>query len=228
MKKLLPIILSCMLLPSPTYIENSKAGFLIESDKVSVVSIYSQGDNFKEDIEISVKTQGEEIRFSPEVDIGYFPNVFIGNFLDNGLDQILYSVNSGGSGAYSFYQIFSLKGGTETSVFDSNDFNPLISASYIENDIIEIDYQGKKLYLDSSTSACDNKEDCSLTISAVNTILPYYNIELDRYYLQVLQKIYGGFTANNYGYIVSLLEVNEDGFSTIDIGVLSNFDYGNL
>lgn len=80
MKKLLPIILSCMLLPSPSYIENSKTGFLIESDKVSVVSIYSQGDNFKEDIEISVKTQGEEIRFSPEVDVGYSPNVFIGNF----------------------------------------------------------------------------------------------------------------------------------------------------
>ena len=73
-----------------------------------------------------------------------------------------------------------------------------------------------------------NENDCEIFISSVNSILPYYNISLDRYYLQVLQKVYGGFTANNYGYISSLLQINEDGYDIINIGILSNFDYVNL
>ena len=226
MNKIIPMIISCMLLGSPT-ISLNNSGFLVENNKVSNVSIKSNGSNFQEDIEIVVETAGNELVFSPEHNEGYDPSLFIGNFLDNGLDQLLYSVNSGGSGGYSYYQLFSLKNNEIKELFNSDDFNPLISASYIENDIIEIDYQGKKLYIDSSFSGCESKEDCSLYISSVSAIFPYYNIDLDRYYLQVLQRIYGGFSANNYGYILSLLSISEDGYNVINIGTLSNFEYPN-
>ncbi len=203
----------------------SVSGFLVEKDKLSFATIVSEGELFKEDIEIKITTQGDELVISPNVDYGYGPELFIGNFLNNGFDQLLYSVGSGGSGGYSFYQLFSLKGGQTKTLFDSQDFSPVISASHQIDDVIKIDYQGKLLYLDSSNSGCKNKDDCSLQISSVNAILPYYNIELGRYYLQVLQRIYGGYQANTFGYITTLLEVNSDGVHTVNIGTLRNFEY---
>ena len=140
----------------------SVSGFLVEKDKLSFATIVSEGELFKEDIEIKITTQGDELVISPNVDYGYGPELFIGNFLNNGFDQLLYSVGSGGSGGYSFYQLFSLKGGQTKTLFDSQDFSPVISASHQIDDVIKIDYQGKLLYLDSSNSGCKNKDDCSL------------------------------------------------------------------
>lgn len=221
--KILPIVLACASLAAPVC--DYKVGNLIESNKFNNVSICSEGKLFRENIEIRVSNGSEEIVVEPSVNIGYNPTLFVANFLNNGLEQVLYSVESGGSGGYSFYQMFSFADERATSVFNSEDFKPNITASYKEENLIEIDYQGKKLYLDSSNSGCQNHDDCNLYISDVNTILPFYNIALDRYYLQVLQRIYGGYEANNFGYISSLLEINEDGFTTISIGTLSIFSY---
>ncbi len=221
--KILPIVLTCLALNTPFC--EYKMGNLIESNKFNEVSLCSEGKLFRENIEIKVKTDDGEIIVEPSVNIGYSPEIFVANFLNNGLEQVLYSVESGGSGGYSYYQMFSFKDGISQSVFNSEDFKPTIEARYLDNNIIEINFQGKILYLDSSTSGCQNKDDCNLYISDVNTILPYYNIALDRYYLQVLQRIYGGYEANNFGYITSLIEVNEDGYNIISIGTTSNFSY---
>lgn len=220
--KVLPIVLACFSLTNP--ICDYKLGRLIESDRYCNISLCSEGKLFREDIEIIVKCDDSEIVVEPEVNIGYNPSIFVGNFLNNGLEQVLYSVESGGSGGYSFYELFSFKGKEGKTVFNSSDFSPTFDVSYIDNDIIKIEYQNKLLYLDSSFSACKGNEDCSLYVSDVNAIFPYYNIALDRYYLEVLQRIYGGYSANNFGYIVSYLEVNEDGYNIIDMGVISNFE----
>ncbi len=221
--KFLPIVLACLSLSSPVC--DYKIGSVIESDKFNHISLCSEGKIYRENIEIKVKNGENEIIVEPNVNMGYNPQIYVANFADNGLEQVLYSVESGGSGGYSFYQMFSFKGEKPQSLFDSEDFNPNIEASYIENNIIEINYEGKKLYLDSSNSGCQNKDDCTLYISSVNTIVPYFNIALDRYYLEIYQRIFGGYQANSFGYIVSLIEVNEDGYKTINIGVTSNFDY---
>ncbi len=221
--KVLPIILTCLSLSSPLC--DYKVGRLIESDKFNHISLCSEGKLFRENIEIKVKGEESEIVAEPSVNVGYNPQIFVGNFADNGLEQVLYSVESGGSGGYSFYQLFSFKDEKVQSIFNSEDFNPTISATHLENDIIQIDYQGKILYLDSSSSGCQNKDDCSLYVSSVNAIMPYYNIALDRYFLEIYQRIYGGYEANNLGYIVSLVQVNEDGFKTINIGTASNFSF---
>ena len=220
--KTLPIVLACISLSSPLC--DYKVGNLVESDKYCNVSICSEGKLFRENIEIKVSNGGAEIIIEPSVSIGYSPSIFIANFLGNGLEQILYSVDSGGSGGYSYYQMFSLAGGKAKSVFNSEDFKPNLEANYIDNDIIEINYQGKKLYLDSSNSKCQNHDDCTLYISDVNSILPYYNIALDRYYLQILQRVYGGFEANTFGYVSSFVEVNESGYNIINISTLSTFE----
>lgn len=206
---------------------DEQTGFLVDSDRPSIICLTGKGDNFKEDITIEINTLGEKVLIEPIHNSGYQPKVLGGNFLNNGLEQLLYSVDSGGSGGYNFYELYSIKNGEGVLIFNSDNFLPIVSAKYINEDIIEIDYQGQKLYMGYTGESC-NENDCENFISSVNSILPYYNISLDRYYLQVLQKVYGGFTANNYGYIFSLLQINEDGYDIINIGILSNFDYVNL
>ena len=196
--------------------------FLVENNIPSEVKIIYDGENFKENIEIRVQTLEETLYIYPKHDSGYDPNVYVYNFLNNGLEQIFYSVLSGGSGGYSFYEIFSIKDGKIKEIFNSDNFNPNIDAFY-EGEKVVIDYQGELLYLDGSNSSC--QEDCSLNISSVNTILPYYNIQLNKTFLMVLQKVFAGYSANNLGYISSLLEIDEDGYKIISFGTLSNFSY---
>lgn len=219
--KILPIILTCLALNSPVC--DYKIGNLIESDRYANVSICSEGKLFKEDIEIKVNYNGEEIAVTPQVNLGYSPTIFVGNFTNNGLEQVLYSVDSGGSGGQSFYQMFSFEDGKGKSIFNSNDFNPKIEYYFTNDNLVEINYLNKKLYLDTSNSKCQ-KEDCSLYLTGVNYILPYYNIALDRYFLQVFQRLYAGYSANTLGYVTTLVEVNENDVKTINIGTLSNFE----
>ncbi len=219
--KILPVILTCLALNSPVC--DYKVGNLIESDRYANVSICSEGKLFREDIEIKVSYQGEEISVVPQVNMGYSPTIFIANFTDNGLQQVLYSVDSGGSGGQSFYQIFSFEGGQGKSIFNSNDFNPKIEYSFVDVNLVEINYSNKKLYIDTSNSQCQ-KEDCSLYLTGANYILPYYNISQDRYFIQVVQCLYAGYSANTLGYVTTLLEVGENDVKTINIGTLSNFE----
>lgn len=204
---------------------DSDSGFLVEDDKILAVKIKSDGENYKQNITIEIENGDETIILKPIANSGYNPNVFIANFLDNGFEQLLYSVESGGSGGYSFYELYSLNDGTQL-LFNSQDFNPTITAKEYNENIIELNYQGQKLYLDSSMSKCDQvTSDCSIEVVSVNTILPFYNIALDRYYLQVLQPVYQGYRANNLGYVSTILQINEDGYDTINIGILKNFEY---
>lgn len=219
--KILPLFLTCLTLNSPVC--DYKVGNLIESDRYANVSICSEGKLFKEDIEIKVYYKGEEISVIPQVNIGYSPTIFVANFLNNGLEQVLYSVDSGGSGGQSFYQIFSFENGEGKSIFNSIDFNPKIQYSFTDNNLVEIIYSNKTLYLDASNSDCQ-AEDCSLYLTDVNYILPYYNISLDRCYIQIIQRLYAGYSANTLGYITSLVEVNENDVKTINVGILSDFE----
>jgi len=99
--KILPIVLACASLAAPVC--DYKVGNLIESNKFNNVSICSEGKLFRENIEIRVSNGSEEIVVEPSVNIGYSPNLFVANFLNNGLEQVLYSVESGGSGGYRFF-----------------------------------------------------------------------------------------------------------------------------
>lgn len=204
-------------------IDSKDCQFLINQNTPSYVSLESSGENFKEDITIIVETGEDKISITPDYNEGYNPSIYIAPFLSNGLSQILYGVESGGSGGYSYYEIYSLANGNLRKIFDSGDFNPNISASY-QGSLVEIDYQGKLLHLDASNSVCQ-QEDYTLNISSINTIFPYYNLSTRQEYLMILQKVYAGFSANNLGYIASLVEITDEGYKIISVATASNFNY---
>lgn len=54
---------------------------------------------------------------------GYNPRLFIGDFNCDGVADILVSIDSGGSGGFGFYYIFSYKNDQLTRLFDWEEFN---------------------------------------------------------------------------------------------------------
>ena len=216
--KVLPIILTCLALNCP--INESKFGNLIDENKISTVKICSEGKLFQENIEIEVSSGEEKIFIEPSVNIGYNPQIFIANFLDNKLEQVFYSIEDNDN--KNFYQIFSFNSGKAVCLFDSDNFKPTIEASYSDNNIIKISYQGKQLFLNNPSSDLCNHDDCLLNVSEVLTAIPYHNTRQDKYYLQLLQSVYGGYEANCFGYISSFIEIKEDGFTIISVGTSSN------
>ena len=149
--KLLSLILPCMLAATPVC-EFQGSGFLIDEWKISQVYVSSQNQSeYKEDVIIKVKTGAEEICIVPTVNYGYDPSVFLGDFVGNGLSQIFYSVNSGGSGAYSAGQVISLQGGETKIIFDSENFKNTAVGKLNEN-IVKIEYKNQNYYIDATNA----------------------------------------------------------------------------
>lgn len=199
------------------------SGFLIDNQQVSQVYICTQNKSqFKENISIKVKTGDEEIRIVPTVNYGYEPSVFLGDFIGNGLNQIFYWVNSGGSGAYSSSQVISLQNGKQITIYDSENFKNTAKAELRDN-LVQIKYLNNNYYLDASFA--DLSENKNVYISDVNTVMPVYNGGLGKYQIMQFQKVYIDYTANNIGYLTSIIDLTLDGWNIVSVGTLSNFGY---
>lgn len=199
------------------------SGYLIDNQQVSQVYICTQNKSqFKENISIKVKTGDEEIRIVPTVNYGYEPSVFLGDFIGNGLSQIFYWVNSGGSGAYSSSQVISLQNGKQITIYDSENFKNTAKAELRDN-LVQIKYLNNNYYLDASFA--DLSENKNVYISDVNTVMPVYNGGLGKYQIMQFQKVYIDYTANNIGYLTSIIDLTLDGWNIVSVGTLSNFGY---
>ncbi len=196
---------------------------MIDNQQVSQVYICTQNKSqFKENISIKVKTGDEEIRIVPTVNYGYEPSVFLGDFIGNGLNQIFYWVNSGGSGAYSSSQVISLQNGKQITIYDSENFKNTAKVELRDN-LVQIKYLNNNYYLDASFA--DLSENKNVYISDVNTVMPVYNGGLGKYQIMQFQKVYIDYTANNIGYLTSIIDLTLDGWNIVSVGTLSNFGY---
>ena len=113
------------------------------------------------------KSQNRRRRIVPTVNYGYEPSVFLGDFIGNGLSQIFYWVNSGGSGAYSSSQVISLQNGKQITIYDSENFKNTAKAELRDN-LVQIKYLNNNYYLDASFA--DLSENKNVYISDVNTV----------------------------------------------------------
>lgn len=199
------------------------SGYVFDGWKISQIYICSSAQSgFQENISLKFVTGGEEKEVVPNVNSGYNPSVFLGDFLGKGLNQIFYSVESGGSGDYSFYQLYSGESGEISSIFDSQNFNQNLSAT-MQGDIISIEYLGQTLLLDASKNDLSGARE--VTVSPINTILPLFSTAFDRYQMLVYQKVYIDYTANNVGYVTTLLDFSTGQANIVSVGVTLNFDY---
>lgn len=54
---------------------------------------------------------------------GYNPNIILGSFTNKNIDDIFVSIDSGGSGGYGFYYLYSFLDNKERVLFDTDKFN---------------------------------------------------------------------------------------------------------
>ncbi|WP_432661921.1 VCBS repeat-containing protein [Wukongibacter baidiensis] len=152
---------------------------------------------------------------------GYNPTIFLGDFTGDKVSDILISIDSGGSGGYAFYYIYSFIDDIPKEIFDFEKFNEeykydVIYKNYYEveikrkNDtkkyIIDIKYKGEE-YL---SEIYDQNGKLKKPIEGwVNPLGGLYPIDFQRdgtYELYALQQIAGRYNADGLGYVQTSLK----------------------
>ncbi|SES97891.1 hypothetical protein SAMN05660297_01080 [Natronincola peptidivorans] len=158
----------------------------------------------------------------PQDNAGYNPTIFLGDFTGNGISEILLSIDSGGSGGYAFYYIYSFINNMPTTIFDHTKFDEeyTYKVNYLDhyqvevkgNDskryIIDIKYKGKEYLSEIYDADGRLKEPIE---GWVNPLGGLYPVDFQRngiYGLYATQSIAGRYNADGLGYVQTSLEWN--------------------
>lgn len=152
--------------------------------------------------------------------VGYNPTVYLNDFTGDGVDDILISIATGGSGGTMYYYIYSFINNTAQLLFDFNVYNnqykydvtykdnykvEVISRNNNVRYIIDITYKGK----DYLNEIYDRNGKLKAPISGfVNPLSGLYPIDFDSnkvYELLAYQKIAGRYNADSLGYVQNTL-----------------------
>lgn len=168
---------------------------------------------------------------------GYNPTIFLGDFTGDKVKDILVSIDSGGSGGYAFYYMYSFLNNTPKKIFDFEEFNDkfkydvfykdyyqveVISKDKEQKYIIDIKYKGKE-YL--SEIYYDNGKLKKPIRGWVNPLGGLYPIDFQRdgsFELYALQRIAGRYNADRLGYVQTSLEWKDGQFTPFfqTVGIL--------
>lgn len=162
-------------------------------------------------------------RIPLKANAGYNPTIFLGDFTNDKVDDILVSIDSGGSGGLAFYYIYSFLDNEPQKIFDFEKFNKKYKYDVIYKDCyqvevtskdgskkytIDIKYKGEE-YL---SEIYDERGKLKQPIEGwVNPLGGLYPIDFQRdgvYELYALQRIAGRYNADGLGYIQTSLEWN--------------------
>ncbi len=174
---------------------------------------------------------GRVVRIEPKENQGYQPTLFLGDFTGDGVDDILLSIYTGGSGATMYHYIYTDLMNQPRMIFDFEQFNEdnQYSVNYMDNArvkvvdksknktfIIDISYKGKD-YLDEIYD--ENGKLKEPIEGFVNPISGLYPVDFDyngTYELLIYQKIAGRYNADAIGYILSYVNWDNDRFNVYD------------
>lgn len=162
----------------------------------------------------------------PKENAGYNPTIFLGDFTGNKVSNILISIDSGGSGGYAFYYIYSFMNNTPIKIFDHEKFNQKYTYKVIYKDYYEVEVEGnnsKKYIIDIKykgkeylSEIYDDKGKLKKPIEGwVNPLGGLYPIDFQRngtYELYAIQRIAGRYNADAIGYVQTSLEWNGNDF----------------
>ncbi len=153
--------------------------------------------------------------------VGYNPTLFLGDFTGDGVDDILISIASGGSGGIMYYYIYSFINNRVRLLFDFNVYNDQYKydVTYVDNYkveviskkntakyLIDITYKGA----DYLNEIYDKNGKLKNPISGfVNPLSGLYPVDFDSnkvYELMAFQKIAGRYNADSLGYVQNILK----------------------
>lgn len=164
----------------------------------------------------------------PKMNSGYNPTIFLADFTRDKVDEIKLSMETGGSGGYGNYYIYSFIKNETKEIFDSDRFN-------VEN-LYKVNYENlyrvnvgsialdKLFVLDISNKGNEYLSELydvngvlikpiEGQVQAISLLVPFVSNEKEEYYeLSAFQRIVGIYNADTIGYIQSQLTWNGQRF----------------
>lgn len=150
---------------------------------------------------------------------GYNPGIFLGDFTGDKVNDILVSINTGGSGGYAYYYLYTVINHSPYKIFDSEDFNKYkYDVTYLDNYEVEINSKDKNYIINILYRGSDYLKDIYTNGKLkqpikgwVNPLGGLYPIDFNRdgiYNLYAVQSIAGRYNADRLGYVQTSLEWN--------------------
>lgn len=186
----------------------SLVGYKEKPDDIFIrnITLLMEDGNTKQTISVSFSNNA-----------GYNPRIFLGDFNNDSIPDVLISIDSGGSGGFGFYYIYSFKNNIVTKLFDSEDFNKVyqyevefregcrvsVYSKYTKKTYL-IDVSNKKeFYMEAGVYSrnCKLLKPTEGFVPGLNTLYPMSADKTGHYNLLVLLKIAGLYNADTLGYV---------------------------
>ena len=176
-----------------------------------------------------------QIAFSPEQDSGYSPAITLADFTGDGILEIFFGADSGGSGGFGFYYVFSVMSGSAQALFDFRSYPEIFSAAYADGYKVQVSGRNpeRQYLIDISGRDADYlsalydengilRKPVAADVSAVNTVLPFFANYGNRYNLLVMRRITGLYNADSLGYTQEFLQFSNGSFTPYftSVGIL--------
>lgn len=201
-------------------------------DQVFLVGQKTSDSPYITDITLVIQDGQTNIFYSVplKTNMGYQPRLFLADFTGDGVDDILISMDSGGSGGFGYYYLYSFLNNQAKILFDYETFDEMFDYEVNYQDQYKVEIINKTLQLsflidlsnrDSEYLSEIYNSDGTLkvplqgSVSGLNTLYP---IDFDGdgvYDLFAFQRITGQYNADGLGLVQTPLSWNGKQFVTL-------------
>lgn len=198
-------------------------------DNLYITGIKTESSPFIQNITLLIQDgkTGRLIKVPLSENAGYNPRLFLGDFTGDGIDDILISIDSGGSGAIMYHYIYSAVNNTVKLIFDYNKYNAeynyditfknnynveAFSRENNNNYIIDISLKGEDYLNEIYDENGKLKEPITGFVNPLSGLYPVDFNSDGVYELLAYQKIAGRYNADSLGYVLNTLNFKNNSF----------------
>ena len=196
--------------------------------RAELTAVYENKGLFAQNITINLyyPETGEKMVITPAQNAGYSPAIVLADFTGDGAEEIFLGITSGGSGGYGYYYIYEPDQNSVNVLFDYEKLANPYCAEYADCYKVTVTDQtlGEIYNIDISDrgedylSALYDENGKLLNpvpadVSAVNTVLPFFDNNKSRFNLLVLRRITGLYNADSFGYTQNFMSYSGNGFT---------------
>jgi hypothetical protein len=202
------------------------------SDKVYLYGnkIGDSVSSFVDNISIVIEDgySGETNTITPDFNAGYNPRLFLGDFTADNVEDIKLSIDSGGSGGYGYFYIYTCINNTPKEIFNFDQYNALYQYKVDFTDLYRVEVYNmnhdKLFVLDVSYKGDEYVSQyydefgmliipIQGDVLAVSALMPFVqNEEVNAYELLAYQRIIGPINSDTLGYIENVLSWDGEEF----------------
>jgi hypothetical protein len=173
---------------------------------------------------------------TPDFNAGYKPRLFLGDFTADGVEDIKLSMDSGGSGGYGYFYIYTFINNTPKEIFNFDRYNTIyqykvdyidlyrVAVYNINHDklfILDLINKGNEYISQYYDEFGMLRKPIQGEVLAIGALVPFIqNEEINTYELLALQRIIGPINSDTLGYIENVLSWDGEEFVSTRMAAL--------